>query len=486
MHDHIPLTPLRELQLSEREKQFIRNNILTKQRKRVLMNKIFFASRVTGYVAVSAFWLFILVSSYIPQQWFTPSQDGPLFTLLRDNQSIVQADTIGRLLEIQWVVHVIQNGIIVPKTDIAAWEIVVLQPWAEIVVQVRATTFAKITWPAKFVLEYIPETQQTVLNLLEGKLIEVTTTISVLPSPEDTDTKEIVPSENIVIKTKLVEVTAPKDKTSSFVITQEDKKAEVVATSGNILVKQLVDLTWTKLTTNNELMVDAGNTAHIDTKWIALYTPTTDNEVVQLALESKDLQIRYQTPSSDSEKDIVSVPKIDLSDTEQGADEVTVKDDVLAALNQKSTYSEDKKILTSELLSKLTQTLHPNITRENLWQMRQRKETNIDAYIIAYSNLLDQVNYAYTLLWKAQPATSTDSLDAGIMVTQNLLTILETKYATPPSLRSSLLTIINWLVSLKTVPVEHNSADEKGVWEEEIQAKDIVEPTPIEDTPEKS
>jgi hypothetical protein len=43
------------------------------------------------------------------------------------------------------VVHVIKDGNIVPKTDIEAGEIVVLQAGAELIVQVRAATFAKIT-----------------------------------------------------------------------------------------------------------------------------------------------------------------------------------------------------------------------------------------------------------------------------------------------------------------------------------------------------
>lgn len=489
MNDHMPLTPLRELKLSEREKQFIRNTILTKQRKAILLHKVFFASRVTGYVAVSAFWLFVLVSSYRPQQWLLPTGEWPVFTLLDTHQGTVQADTIGRLLEIQWVVHVIKNGTIVPKTDIAAGEIVVLQPWAELVVQVRATTFAKITWPAKFVLEYIPEIQQTVLNLLEGKLIEVTTTIASVSAEEnDAKTPMPVPEEQVVIKTKLVEVTPPKNQTTNFTISQEDKEAEVVARSGNILVKQLVDLTWKWTNTQPTLLVDAWTNAHIDTSWISVYTPASQDEVVQLALDSKDLQIRYNTPTSWPQKNkeseqIALLAAVDESSDasleETTIDEVTVGDDILQELTSKAKQPTTKKILTSELLAALTQTLHPSIAAENLAQMRQWKWVNTNAYIIAYSNLLDQVNYAYKLLELSQPATSTDSLDAGIVVAQNLLTTLEAEYALPPSLRSSLLTIINWLAALKNVEKEneHNAPseditapEEQSVWDDSIDA----------------
>lgn len=458
---HTPhLAPLRDLTLSEKEKQYIRNNVLTWQRKSLFLRKIFFASRVTGYVAVSAFGIFVLISSYLPQQGVLAPENSPLFTLDSDAlQGTVQADTIGRLLEIQWVVHVIQNGNIVPKTDIAAGEMVVLQPWAELIVQVRAATFAKITWPAKFVLEYIPEIEHTVLNLLEGKLIEVTTKIT--PLQEESQPQESSEPQNaVIIKTKFVEVTPPSDQTTSFVIEQEDKNAEVIAKSWTVFVKQL--LTSTSPEDEQQLAVDAWNAAHIDTKWIALYVPETEDQAVLLALESKNLQIRYEAPeptsSPESQKAITSL--LEDSQDDLTLPQVDVEDDVLAELSKKTTQGNGKKVIDPDLLKSLNHTLNPSISSQNITQMQKRKDENINAYIIAYSNLLDQLNRAYTLLWVAQPATSTDSLEAGIQITQNLLTLLETSYSTPPSLRSSLQSIINGLVSLQQ---EHNVADEQPV-----------------------
>jgi hypothetical protein len=102
MNEDIFLAPLRESQLSEREKQFIRTNVLAGQRKSLFLRKLFFASRITGYVAVSTFGIFVLVSSYIPQPATLHPENGPLFTIHQDDlQATVQADTIGRLLEIQ-------------------------------------------------------------------------------------------------------------------------------------------------------------------------------------------------------------------------------------------------------------------------------------------------------------------------------------------------------------------------------------------------
>jgi hypothetical protein len=480
MTDHIPLAPLREVRLSEKEKSFIRNNILAHQRKSLFLRKVFFVTRITWYVAVSTFGVFVLVSSYLPQPTGITPEDGALYSVLHDGQQwIVQADTIGRLLEIQWVVHVLQNGIIVPKTEIAAGEIVVLQPGAELVLQVRAATFAKITGPAKFVLEYIPETNQTVLNLLEGKLIEVTTHITPLStehaaemSTESTPANKKVAAvtDNVVIKTKFVEVTAPQDQTSNFVIEQEDKEAEVIAKSGNILVKQLIDFNTNTPSDTEQMLVDAGERAHIDTAGIAIYTPKTEDELVQLALQSKELQIRYETTpeSTDLSASTATLLSEDTTTTallDESADQVAllsakaVEDDVLVELSKKTNPTNEKKVLSPELLSSLSQTLHQAISAENIAQMRQRKEENTNAYIIAYSNLLEQLNRAYTLLWAHQPSTSTDSLGAGIRIAQNLLTLLETEYATPPSLRTAVVSIINWLTALQAPVEEHNAPD---------------------------
>lgn len=475
MPTNTPLYPLCQLQLSEKEKQFIWTTILAKQRKKLLLRKLFFVWRVSGYVAVSTFGIFVLISSYLPTtDTYRPLHDTPLFTLFSDNQQLVQADTIGRLLEIQWVVHVLNNWNIVPKTDIAAGEIVVLQPWAELVVQVQATTFATITWPAKFVLEHIPETNQTVLNLLEGKLIHVRTTISPMDPlsswwAQDISWTAPVNQSSVIIKTKFVEVTPPTDHTTAFVIEQEDKQAEVTATAGNILVKQLVGLTKNQDNeTSTELLVDAGKAAHIDTAGMVVYTPSSDTEATLLAAESKWLQIRYQTtPDTTTTPSLTSTQ----SETQPQTTSSTPTTTLLATLSKTISWVSDKKVLSPDLLAALTQSIHIDIATYNLDQMRQWQYENTNAYIIAYSNLLDQLNHAYSLIWANQPATSTDSLDAGIHIAQNLLSILETTYATPPSLRRALEQIISWLSDLKNTPApaaEHQApTDQDPVLPEE-------------------
>jgi hypothetical protein len=78
---------------------------------------------------------------------------------------------------------------------------------------------------------------------------------------------------------------------------------------------------------------------------------------------------------------------------------------------------------------------------------------NTNGFVIAYGNLLEQVNRAYTLLDIQQPSVSpsTETIAAGIQVTQTLLHTLQNRYFVPPSLEASINNIINWLQKLQHI-----------------------------------
>ena len=66
--EHQLLMELRNLALSHQEKRLIRQRIQTKQQKSLNIQKVFRALRYTGYASVGIFGLFILASSFLPQQ----------------------------------------------------------------------------------------------------------------------------------------------------------------------------------------------------------------------------------------------------------------------------------------------------------------------------------------------------------------------------------------------------------------------------------
>ena len=191
-----------------------------------------------------------------------------------------------------------------------------------------------------------------------------------------------------------------------------------------------------------------------------LALPETNSAANQLARLSRNLHIRYMIETRETPQKSSDIsPETNTTATES-LDEPSPS--LLEQIAHNRIIQSQKRILESDLIASLEQTLHPAITAQNLAQMRQWKETNTDAYIIAYRNLLDQLNRAYTLLDITQPTTQTDSLSAGIHVANNLISYLDTHATLPPSLRSSLLVIVNGLSSLQAPQKDdsdiHNTA----------------------------
>lgn len=76
------LMELRNLTLSHQEKRLIRQRIQIKQQKSLNIQKVFRALKYTGYASVGIFGLFVLASSFLPQQQRISDSTNPLITLL--------------------------------------------------------------------------------------------------------------------------------------------------------------------------------------------------------------------------------------------------------------------------------------------------------------------------------------------------------------------------------------------------------------------
>lgn len=114
-----------------------------------------------------------------------------------------------------------------------------------------------------------------------------------------------------------------------------------------------------------------------------------------------------------------------------------------------------QRIIPNAKLTALQQAVHPGISSYNLDQMLlQKARGNTNAFVIAYANLLDQLNNSYQIVDQPQPSVTPglDSLQAGIVVATNLLTYLENTYSLPPSLRQNLQSIIVGITQVQAVP----------------------------------
>jgi hypothetical protein len=435
------LMELRNLTLSHQEKRLIRQRIQTKQQKSLNIQKVFRAIRYTGYASVGIFGLFVLASSFLPQQQRISDSTNPLITLLTPWSQTVKADTLWRLVTIQWVVNISDNGNILPNTEIHAWQTVVLEPWAQLVVQLMGTTFATISGPATFVLEKLPETNQTVLNMLEWSLIEVSTKVAVAndnskktASTTPESSTEITQAQAVIIKTKHVQVTTNPQESATFVINQNEQSADVLATAWNVIVKQLL-----ANNTTDELIVQSWNNAHIDNTWIAIKLPESTQELEQLAAVSKNLQIRYQK-SINPEKNENAEPSIlaYLDDPESVPLRVeAVWEDILEELNMKTRTVATKRIIPNNL--------------------RIALENNINDFETIYSETVNkQIAETYILLWLNTPII-TDLQSAQWAITQ-LIATLKNTYSVPPSLITSLNNKIALITWSQTIKNEHEVA----------------------------
>lgn len=481
---------LRTLQLSANETQAIRQQIQAKRSKKLFLRKMRYYIRISAYTGVSVFAIFLLFSSYQPS--VLERQENPITDTIVSVNPIgapfAEASVIGTLVEVQGVAHVISNGVIVPSADIRLGELVVLQPGAEVIVQVRQQLYAKVVWPAKFVFESHPNGSATfILNLLEGEYIEIlTASEDSEPSPRT----DIQPEETIVIKTKYVEVSTQDQPDTHFSITQTDDNAEVVSNDGDLVVKQLV-----LDNEQQEISVKSGQTVRVSQTEIDMSTPTSQEDITQLTLNSKQLHIRYveepenkQAPSSlssidaqTSEEDqwavdtLAELGIVNSTDNSDGLDPSIF--DALAGTAENSI-----DIIDPQLLVNLTQTLHPDITRHNSAQMRQWIDAwNTNALLIAYSNLLQQIDRAYQLIGKSQPRIDRgiDSFQAGITVATQLRTILTSSYTTPPSLLASIDLIIAELSDLQQTSHKSSVIDEISTIDAETWS-DIQEATPLD------
>lgn len=171
-----------------------------------------------------------------------------------------------------------------------------------------------------------------------------------------------------------------------------------------MIVKQLI-----AKDAENELVVAAGDIFVVDQYHAEVRVPTEPAQVALLTQDTKELTINYTHPETPELS--TALPPDAALDTGEVIDDAllaslpsqpsgdTVGDTSFLASLADQFLKDEKLVIQPEVLGKLQQTLHQQITKQNLDQMRQRKtEGNLNAFVIAYTNLLDQLNQAYKIV----------------------------------------------------------------------------------------
>ncbi len=337
----------------------------------------------------------------------------------------VQADTVWKVIFVEWEMWVFVDNQLIETLDIVSWWVVHLQENARLELLVRHGTKAIITWPAQFSIERLIDTEwksTLLINLIRWSYFELLPVLAQEQAMYDFDEWVWYHDEVILVKTQEFEITKNTlNDDFHLTITQDDWWAATLINQGaDLLVKHINSENEITLHHNNQLSFDNltaqeavelfDDIAHnqltisytIDDKISTVFTPSwsvSQNPDAEIAVNNKKSQID---------------------------DQAIDKQEELLTANQQ----DDKRVLdpaTSELLlAYFTDPKIPSyIQEENVWAIT----------II--------LNNARNLLWLESLAWDPVTLADDIAWFK---TYLFDKYFVTPSLLSSIDTLYTQLI----------------------------------------
>lgn len=404
---------------------------------------------MVGWVVMMMATVFMLWFVFQPKTTEQSSGDAPIATR-KTSGPVVQADSLGRIIQAEWVISIedgqrgyqtilenIPAGVQVVLEDSAKLEFAIWDEWI----------IATIYGPAVFTLEEIWD--KTFLNLLEWSYAEVKTLPVVAPSQPTDSTISSVNTivektpRLLVIKTTSFQIEANSAEVVDVKINEwdEDVDPEVKNSGDTLLVKRLWEEEWVVLGTSEVATWNEGTTLLVNT-----LDTDSDN-----AGESALLAIRYET--DDQGFEIIAQPS--SVDTLDGTDIPLIwvaEDELMQTLGlgePQDNYAMNTIQWEDEGADEVSQTLLE-------WRVLSPERMDILGWLIAASYIsyhADQL-IAYTDQPDKQAVTietlvsllnrslavfnawwpSVASLDNLTQINQELITILQDKFFTPPSL----------------------------------------------------
>ena len=161
----------RETLVSGWDKLEIYQNIISKRNsKSFYPQRKFFVVKSFAYSLVMLFLVLWLYWTYIFNWKFIINKDW--FFIQRSNWiKSVQADYVAKIIEFNGNFYIGHNWEYYQWSNIANWDTVTLQAWAEIVFHIDKWTQAKVVWPAKFLITKSDNNYK--LNLVYWDFIEL-------------------------------------------------------------------------------------------------------------------------------------------------------------------------------------------------------------------------------------------------------------------------------------------------------------------------
>lgn len=433
------LAELRDQRLSEKEKTQIYSRILDKTHTGVLTKRISFYAKAWVFT-LALFWAAIFFLSSTPSTRIVTNPDSPIATITRPLNA-VQADTVGELIKVDWWITIFDWDKEISGEILTYGNTVLLQEDARVEVVVRQWVKATITWPAEFALErFVDESwnNAVVLNLIEGSYFEI---VNVKISQEELDDATTDPEETletIIVKTNNFEIQQmPAQRDMRVTITSEDWVQTVKNEGGDIIVKTLGnDNEWTltvvwqdQIAVSDPVLVLADNKP----------------EAIEKELTDKQLTIRYEI-----EKPLV-INNVPVAEEDQE----TIADDGLETVTiqpkKPTTILDNRRVLDQELLTWIEGSL-------SLWFV-SKHAGDITIYREAGDTVWAERSLAVVqwLVNRARGVAGLSPVDASfswvIWWVQSLKTYLEANYFVPPSLISTLQSIVAVLEKAQATPL---------------------------------
>jgi hypothetical protein len=168
-----------------------------------------------------------------------PQQSKDLYTRIISNRAVdvytpnpwvVRADSIGKIVSLQWTAVIARDGKEFPLDDIYSDTTVVLKDGAVLTFQVAWWLQTQLIWPARFQL-HRDEKQQIILDIHEGRMIQV----------ESTQTSATDTATEMTIKTPQLQLAAIRSDKKIKLHIDSSTKNPVIANQGDAVTLKTTD-----------------------------------------------------------------------------------------------------------------------------------------------------------------------------------------------------------------------------------------------------
>ncbi len=399
------------------------------QRKRSFLHiKSFVYTSFLLFFIVGFYWM------YFFQEEDISDMNSYLISSL-SNTNVAQADFIAKIVDFNGTFFIEQSWKSIQTSNIKDWDIVVLNQNAQMIFHIDNDTKAKITGPAKFMINKKSESGYRVI-LLQWEYLEVSSL-----KKENTHNIE-VSIDNILVSqwenkkpinfqiAKQGKNHVIKNNWAKLVVTSEDKK------STSLSNKQVLSLEWNDISVFDsfEKFTKAIKNENISKTFTFVQQIETDQD--NIIPQDQDIKIlNNEEILNIDEKD--SLPNIDIG------------------------LVDNQKVITPDQIKVLEQQLYKQFLQENINQLniayKESNQVDFENYFDDLEKKISKIAWTFGYEYNNARWSEQEKISKIIVSIQNLADHINKNYLLPPKYVDSLKSILPPLSSLKNIPFDNIS-----------------------------